>query len=211
VFATAAELRRGFGSGTVRTVMGDDVTVSPDTTVAFDVVDPDVATVTGSFLGPVADGPAWLAAMAAAGITATGTPVTDRDSIKVEVHMADAVAAVTARLDAAKLYAARVEPVTRHYETTWKVLAASLPGSLASGSGTTIPNDRVDLAGIYVTHSVPADAYVVITGDEPGDYGYAWPITIALGVFAALFAWGCVVAVRRDWLSSVSVSAAPPR
>jgi hypothetical protein len=199
VFATAAEVRRGFASGTLRTVSGDEVHAGVDTEVAFDVVDPGAAIVVASFVPELPDAAAWLAALEAAKLPHTGTPVVERDAVRIELAMPDAVATATARLADAKLYATRVDPVTRHHEMTWAMLAASPPGAFAADGGA-IPEAQVDLVGVFVTRTVPDDAYALITGEEPDDYDYVLPISIALGAFALLFAWGFVHAVRRDWL-----------
>ncbi len=206
VFASAAELRRGFATGTIRTVTGDDVHAAADTVVAFDVVDPSSAVIIGSFVQDVPDGPAWLVALGSAGISIPdpgAVATTDRDSIRVEVRVDDAVASVTSKLDAAKLFAARVEPVTRHYQAPWQTIAGSPAGAfVVGGSDGSVPEGRVELAGIYAARDVPDGAYALITGEDPDDASYAWPVTIALGVFTLLFGWAFVIAVRRDWLSS---------
>jgi hypothetical protein len=203
VFASAAELRRGFATGTIRTITGDDVHAAADTMVAFDVVDPSSAVIIGSFVQDVPDGPAWLAALGSAGIPVASS-TTDRDSIRVEVHVDGAVASTTSKLDAAQLFAARVEPVTRHYQATWQTIAASPAGTFAvtGAAEASVPEDRVELAGIYAARDMPDGAYALITGEDPDDASYAWPVTIALGLFTLLFGWAFVIAVRRDWLSS---------
>jgi hypothetical protein len=199
MFATVGELRRAFQTGTLRTVTGDDVHVDAATEVAFDIVDPDAAVIVCSFVDQLPDGPSWLAALGSAGIPLAGQPVLERDAVLVDVTLPQAVATATTRLDDAKLYAARVDPVTRHYDTTWATIAGSPSGALATGSAA-VPDARADLVGVYVARSVPEDAYAVITGETPDDYDYVLPLTIALGVFTALFGWAFVRAIRRDWL-----------
>jgi hypothetical protein len=115
------------------------------------------------------------------------------------VTLPQAVATATSRLDAAELYAARVDPVTRRYDTTWATIAASPSGALATGSAT-VPDARADLVGVYAARTVPEDSYALVTGETPDDYDYVLPLTIALGVFTALFAWAFARAIRRDWL-----------
>jgi hypothetical protein len=199
VFATVGELRKAFASGTLRTVTGDEVRADAATKVAFDIVDPNAAVVVCSFVEALPDAPSWLAALGSANIPVTGQPVVERDAVLVDVTLPDAVAVATSRLDAAMLYAARVDPVTRRYDTTWATIAASPAGALATGSAS-VPDANTDLVGVYVARSVPDDAYALTTGETPDDYDYVWPLTIALGVFAAVFAWGFARAIRRDWL-----------
>ena len=104
---------------------------------------------------------------------------------------------ITSKLEAANLWAARVEPITRHYETTW----GALRGSSAAGftvEATTIPDARLDLVGLYVNRAIPAGAYALITSERPEDYWYVLPIMVALVLIGLLFAWALVRAVRRD-------------
>src|SRR5690606_4608409 len=106
----------------------------------------------------------------------------------------------TKKLEAANLWAARVEPITRHHETTWATLQASATQGTLQLDGQTVPDAAVDLVGLYVARDIPAGAYAVIVGENPQDYWYVMPITVALAVILLLFAWALVRAVRRDVL-----------
>nr|HEX4315766.1 hypothetical protein [Kofleriaceae bacterium] len=199
VFATPAELRGGFATGAFRTVTHDQAHATADAKVAFDVLDPGAAVIVASFVDDLPDAAAWLAALDKAGIPHGPAAPPDRDSVNIPVTVPDAVATTTAKLDDAKLFASRVDTVTHHYETTWGALASSPAGAFKVGA-VSVPDAQIDLVGVFVTRTIPDDAYVVIVGDEPGDYSYVLPVTIVLGGFALLFAWAFVRAVRRDWL-----------
>lgn len=209
-FATAAAIRAGLAGGPITTVAGDRITVADSDHVAFDVVDPSRSLIVASFTGkrdpapddpghgPLTDANLWLAELARHGVTATvsATPG-EADSILGQVRLDVAMSApdVTAKLEGAKLWAVRVEPVTRHHETTWGALRGSPAGGFTV-DGQTVPDAQVDLVGLFVQRGVPSDAYALLTGERPAEYWYILPFTIALSVIALLFAWALARAIR---------------
>jgi hypothetical protein len=195
VFAAASAVRAGLASGKVQTVAGETVAVAANDKVAFDVIDPGVVRIIGALNDKYPNAAAWTAALAKAGITPTGAPQATTEQVTYEV--AGSVSELTTKLQAASLWAARVDPVTRHYDTTWGALAGSSPAGFTV-NGTTIPEAELDLVGLYVARGIPADAYALITGEKPGDFWYVLPIAIALAAIAVLFAWVLVRAVKRD-------------
>lgn len=209
-FATTANLRAAFATGQLTTVSGDQLRIADSDRVAFDVVDPGrallVATLTGKRdpstedpgHGPLTDGALWIAELAKHGIPATATAPGPADAVigQVRLEAAMSVADVEKKLEAAKLWAARVERVTQHHETTWGALRASPAGGLAV-DGRTIPDAHVDLVGLFVQRGVPRDAFVLLTEERPTDYWHVTPITIALAVIGLLFAWALVRALRE--------------
>ncbi|MBA3821535.1 MAG: hypothetical protein H0X17_21810 [Deltaproteobacteria bacterium] len=209
VFALATTVRAGFATTTIRTVDGDEVKVSDTDRVAFDVIDPALAAVVATFTGgtpdhtALLDGAAWTAELARLGIPATPLPPDDRDralgQVRFDVTMP--VPAVTEKLEAAKLWAARVEPVTRHHQTTWGELEKSPAGSFTFGT-TSIPEAQLDLVGIHATRAIPADAYVLIANEKPQEFWYILPILIAVALIGLLFLWGLIRTIRRDLLPS---------
>lgn len=200
VFATSAATRAGFATGKVTTVAGDTVTLADRDQVAFDLVDTDSALIVAAINERFPTVQAWVTALSAAGITPgapIGTVTPETSQVRFEVNLPGAVAAITSKLEAANLWAARVEPITRHYQTTW----GALRGSSTAGftvDATTIPDAQLDLVGLYVNRAIPDDAFVVITGERPQDYWHVLPITVALVLIGLLFAWALVRAVRRD-------------
>jgi len=200
VFAAATAIRAGFANGKVATLTGDQAAVADGDAVALDVVDPSTSTIVASFNERFPDAGAWNKALADAGITVAqpGTPDTALGQIRFT--SSGSVATTTEHLEKAGLWAARVEPVTHHYETTWATLKISTPAGLNVGSSTLIPDGQVDLVGVMVTRPIPSDAYALITGEQPDDYWYVLPITIALALIGLVFAWALVRAVRRDVL-----------
>ena len=198
VFVTPAALHAGAASGSVQTITGDAIKPAADDKLAFDVVDPDSSTVIGAISDKLPTAQAWAFAFTGAGIVADGTPETTRDTVRFHVRQgADVVAPL---LEAAKLWGARVEPVTTHYETTWSALAKT-PAGVPAGDKV-IPDAQIDLVGAYVARDVPAGALVLLTEERPADYWYVMPTTIALAAIGLIFAWALVRAVKRDVLSS---------
>lgn len=199
VFASAAAVRGGFATSRVDTVAGDTVAIGDGDAVALDVVDQNAATIAAAFNERLPDTAAWRAALDRAGLSPTATGAPDTALGQVRFTVAASVATTTIRLEHDKLWDARVEPVVRHYRTTWATLRRSPPAGLDLGAAT-LPDDQIDLIGLYVTRGIPPDAYAVITGESPGDYWYVMPITVALAAIVLVFAWALIRAIRRDLL-----------
>jgi hypothetical protein len=223
LFANAAGIRAGLSGGQVTTVTGDKISVADGDKVAFDVVDPARATIIATFIdaraasaddpghGPLTGAHLWIPELAKHGITATVSPTPGQsDAIlgQARLDVAMSVAAVTEKLEAAKLFAARVERVTRHHETTWGALRGSPAGAFTVG-GQAIPEAQIELVGLAVQRGVPGDAYALVTGELPQDYWYILPITVVLAIIGLLFAWALVRAVRE--IMPVRVPAPQPR
>ena len=201
LFATLAATRAGFSTGKVTTVSGEQVDVRDSDKVAFEIVDPSAAMVVCTFNEKHETVDACSRELHAAGIPTTPTPRLGRDQAYFEVtNIENAVATMTTKLEAAKLWGTRVDPVTRHYDTTWAKLKASSPAGITVDT-TTIPDAQIDLVGLYVVRALPSDAYAVILGEKPQDYWYVMPVTVVLAIIALIFAWALVRAVKRDLMS----------
>lgn len=196
VFAVADAVRAGFSSNAVRTVDGDSITIKDSDKVAYDMVDPNLSIVVATFTpgtpdhAALLDAGAWQKALDGLGITAKPIAIDDKDKAlgQARFDTQQSVVDVTQKLEGAKLWSARVEPVTRHQETTWGALKAA-------------PLDpQVDLVGIYVTRAIPEDAYALIVGEVPQDYWYIMPITIVVGVIGLLFLYALIRTIKRDFL-----------
>ncbi len=207
VFATAAAVRSGFGTSTIKTVDGDEAKIADGDRVAFDVIDPTLSTIVATFTpgtpdhAPLLDAAGWQKELDRIGVPAKPAAQDDRDKAlgQVRFDCQAPVADVTAKLEGGKLWSARVEPVTRHQQTTWGKLKAS-PAAGFTVDTATIPDAQLDLVGIYVTRPIPADAYALIIGEVPQDYWYILPVTIVVGAIGLLFLWAFVRTLRRDVL-----------
>jgi hypothetical protein len=201
VFATADAIRAGFATNNVQSVSGDPISIADSDKIGFDVIDPDTSVVIGTLGDKFPSARAWAMALVSAGVPVDGTPETTQQTVRYTV-LASA-ATIAPKLEKANLWAARVEPVTKHLETTWSVLRSASQGAAGLAfvvSGQTIPAAQVDLVGVYVARAVPADAYALLAEERPGDYWYVLPITIVLAAIGLLFAWALVRAVKRDLL-----------
>jgi len=197
VFASASAVRAGFATGKVAVVSGETADIKDADRVAFEVIEPNVVSIVCAFNDRFPNAGAWATALAAADIKSEGAPNATTEQARFEVR--GSVAEITTKLQAGKLFAATVEPVTRHLETTWGELKASSPAGFTV-KGVTVPDSEVDLVGLYVARGIPSDAYALLTDEKPADYWYVLPVTIALAAIALLFAWVLVRAVKRDLL-----------
>ncbi len=206
VFATPAAIAAGSATNAVKTVDGGDVTLADGDRIAYDLLAPDAAalyvTLTDKTLdhGPLLDVAQWQAHLASIGIPATPSPGTEqlarRDAVlrQARLDVAMPVAAVTQKLETAKLWA-RIEPVVRHHETTWRELKASM--ATTPGPTGAAPLAGVDLVGLYVMRGIPADARVLLVGEQPKDYWHVMPLTVVLALIGLLFAWALVRAFKE--------------
>ncbi|HTL38325.1 MAG TPA: hypothetical protein VL326_34580 [Kofleriaceae bacterium] len=200
VFATAAATRAGFSSNKVASVAGDQLDVRDSDRVGFEIVDASAATVVCTFNEKHENLAACTKELQTAGIPIPPTPREGRDQAYYDVTgVENAVATMTTKLEAAKLWGTRVDAVTRHYDTTWAKLKTSSPAGFTVDT-TTIPDAQIDLIGLYVVRSIPANAHAVILGEHPQDYWYVMPVTVLLSIIGLLFAWALVRAVKRDLL-----------
>ncbi|CAN5922439.1 hypothetical protein BH11MYX3_BH11MYX3_08440 [soil metagenome] len=209
LFATAAATRAGFAPGKVAIVSGETVPVADGDQVALDLVDPNSAVIVAALNERLPTADAWAAALVAAGITAGPAippPTGVSDQIRFEVKGPAAVASTTTKLEAATLWAARVESVTRHYQTTWGAMKASTAAGFTVAQGVTIPDGDLDLIGLYVNRGIPEGAYVVIEGERPADYWYVLPLSIGLALIGLVFLWALLRAVKRDLLPTPTPS-----
>ena len=190
-FASAADVRAAFATGKVKSVTGEQVAVADADRIAYDLVDPDAATIVCTLNERFPNPGAWASALAAAGLTVKQTPAAIPEQARFELAMPDAMAAAKTALEKAQLWAARLDPITRHVESTWGALKSAPPPDL----------DRADLVGLYVSRDIPSDAYALITDEKPADYWYVTWIVVALGAVVLVFAWALVRAVKRDVLA----------
>lgn len=200
VFAPPAAVRAAIATGTLRTVTGDDLALRDSDELAVDVIDLDASTLAATLNERFPDAKTWSAAIAAAGLTATQLPEPQSTAEVVRYSLAVPASVAAAQLEKAGLWAARVEPVLRSHRGTWAQLkAAASPQTLTIGTAA-VPDVQIDLVGVMVTRGVPEQAYALVSSEAPADYWYVRPISIALLVLGALFAWVLVRAVRRDLL-----------
>lgn len=199
MFAPASAVRSGFVTNKVSTVAGDTVAVRESDRVGFDVLEPALATVICSFGERHPNTAACSQVLADLGITVSGPPQEGREQTRYTITAPDAVATTRTALESAQMWSMIVEPVTKHYETTWGKLKTSGPAGFTVDA-VTLPDTQLDLIGLYVVRSIPDGAYALLGGEKPQDYWYVLPVTILVIVIGLLFAWALVRAVKRDLL-----------
>jgi hypothetical protein len=212
VFAKASSVRAGLAAGKVAMVTGDTISIADGDKVAIDILDPNAATIVAALNERFPDAASWAGALGRAGVP-VGQPLAplpnaSAHQVRFEVSGTNAVVDTTAKLEKAELWAARVEPLTRHYETTWGALKTSPATGFTVAANVTVPDAELDLVGFYVARGIPDGAYALITGDRPQQYWYVLPITIVLVLIGLLFAWVFVRAVKRDFLGPKPTPAA---
>lgn len=217
-FATVPAVRAGLAAGTVRGVSGDAIAVADSDRITFEVADAATAQIICVISDRLPTAAAWARALTSAGITTIGEPQSGDGAVRFTVKRelapgqqptggitghrppTDEVrGSLEAKLEAAQLWAARVEPITHHVDTTWGALKTS-PANALHVDGKVIADDQIDLIGIHVARALPVDAYVVIVGERPEDYWYIQPIIIGLGLMGVLFVFALYRAIRRDLL-----------
>jgi hypothetical protein len=186
------------GAPSVRDPWGDEIAANPATPaiVVEEVV--DGARVVAGIREFLPDEAAWLADFAKAGITVVGGKATEtaEKELTFEVQDPEGVAGVTRKLRAIQNYSFAAEPLVRRHQATWGELKAEAAG-LRAGA-VTVAWDNLDSAALTSARPVPGDAMVLVAGEKPDTYWYVWPVFIGLGLFAALFVWALVRAIRQD-------------
>jgi hypothetical protein len=190
-YISAEELRRARGAGATEltAVTGDRFTVADDDVVEIVVNDPDEVHVVASLDSFRKDAAAWSKALSDVGLVKT-----DAEPIAIEgqqvtfvVAQPGALAQTDAKLVAARLYGAKVVPIVRRNQHTWKELdGAALPAAF-------------QVAAVHAARPLPGDPWVVIVGESPDAYWYVRPLYALLVLFAALFAWALVRTARAEF------------
>jgi hypothetical protein len=202
-FVTGAELRRALATGktggNLAAITGPAITATGDTPIELDVIDPNAALVVTTYIERLKGASEWTDALAKAGVIAPGTApaTTGTDHAAWEVHGPAAVADAEKKLQAAQLWATRVDPVTVQKKAAWSQVASA--GDQITIDGATLPWSAVDVAALWVARPLPDGAYVLVVDEKPSDYWAVKPLYIALAVLGLLFAWALWRAVRRDF------------
>lgn len=201
VFAAPNAIRAALATGTLTDMFGAPRAITDNDRVVAELKDPEAATVVAVFYDKLPDVTHWTQALVAAGVIGPGVaPIaTSDDSASYPVREPNAVAAAIAKLEAAKLYTVRVEPLVKMVATTVGGLKKSSPDHLLFGDEA-IADAKLDVIGVYAQREIPAEAWVVLLGETREMYWHVKPLTYALLGLAALFAWAFVRTLRRDVL-----------
>jgi len=176
---------------------GSQLAVGPDTPVAIHEVLASEAELVARTTADRLDEEAWNLVLTNAGVLSPGErPYQGNErAFWYRVPAPEGLAALRAKLRAQNLFGVDVRPVVEVRDATWGQLAA-VPGGLRIGDRT-LPWSTVDRVSVALRHDIPADAVILLTGELPAAYWYLLPIYVVMGLFALLFAWALVRAVRR--------------
>lgn len=211
-FVTAEAVRTALAAaaGTVSGPAGDAIAVAADTPVHVYETAPDRVRIEVVATERLPDAAAWSRALAEIGLVATGATAEalgDEAWIFTAPATGDIEAIATALRDARLVPAARVLPLEIVHETTWGQLAAREDALVVAGKA--VPWGQVSWVTPMVARAVPADAWVIVTGESPEAYWYVLPLVAVLGVAALLFAWALARALWPRPDDAVPAPAAP--
>jgi len=201
-------------SAEVRDVAGDPVAVTAATPVT--VVERAVgeARVVCVATDGQPDERAWRAALERTGLVAAGAPLDGKTDAtwSFRVPAPDGVEPVAARLVAARLFAARAEPVDRTFRATWRDLAVQGDALLVPDGGQVQRVSAASVAAILVEamRRPPDDARVLVTTDRPGDYWHVTALFAVLAALALVFAWALWRGLRAAPAPAQPDSPGPP-
>jgi hypothetical protein len=132
-------------------------------------------------------------ALEAAGLAPIPVGTTDGESWTYEI--ASDAEPVRAKLREARLFSAGVEPKLVRHEGT--VGAFRVDGDQVVLGDRRVPRAAVAHVAVYAPATIPADAWVLVSGDTPARLWYMRPLYGVLGVIALLMIWALVVDVRH--------------
>lgn len=174
-------------------VHGDPLAPGPDTPVVIEEIVTGVAIVNVVKTDTITDVAAAKRELARAEVgTATLAEQADKSwSFEVEGDPA----AIAAKLRQGHIFGAEARPkvVARKGKASELTVTA---GQVTLG-GFLVPRAAIDHIELDVTPVIPADAWVLLTGDSPARLWYMAPLYIGLGVIALLMGWALAVAIRH--------------
>ena len=146
------------------------------------------------------DEAAWRAALEQAGLRTGGAAVENKAAATwtFEVAAPDGIDAVAARLVAARLFAADVQPIDRTHRAMWSMLSVAGDELVVPYGVATARVAFADVAAIlaHAPRRAPAGARVLVATDRPADYWHVTAIYVVLVVLALAFAWALWRGVR---------------
>ncbi len=187
-------------ASTVTGPAGDAIAVSASTPVHVHETAPDRVHIEVISTPRLPDAAAWAKVLSEIGLVAPdATAAAGEKHVGVQTWLftapatGDLEAIETALLDA-RLVAARALPIEIVHDTTWSQLAARDDALVVGGRA--VPWEQISWITPIVSRAVPADAWVLVTGEAPESYWYVLPLVAVLGLSALLFAWALLRALR---------------
>ncbi len=175
-------------------VHGEPLTVAPDTAVTVEERVPDVAIVTMVRTDTIADEAAAVKALQDLGLVFTPVPVEKTDaSWTFQVNATPDAAA--AKLRDGRLFGAAAE--AKIVEHTGRVAELQVTSDGVVIAGHPVGRAAIDHLEILVPMTIPAEAWVLLTGDTPARLWYMPPLYGGLAVISLLMGWALAVAIRH--------------
>jgi hypothetical protein len=200
--AAVEALRAGGGPVEVRDVAGDPVAVAPETPVTLVERAVGEARVVGFATDTQRDENAWRAALERAGVIAAGVPLERKTDAtwSFRVPAPGGIEPIAARLVAARLFAARAEPVDRTYRASWRDLRAEGNDLVVPQAGGPALVQAASVRALVAEagRRAPPDARVLVATDRPEDYWHVTALYAVLGALALLFAWALWRGLRPE-------------
>ncbi len=183
-------------SPTVADPAGSPLPVGAGTPVTVAIEVPGRAELVARVTADRRDEKAWNLALESAGVLPTGGRPRQSTELAFwyEVAAPTGLDPIRQRLVERHLFSVDVVPVVETETTTWDQLRAS-DGALTV-AGRAVPWQQVSRITVSVPRTLPGDAVVVLTDEQPAAYWYLLPIYISLVLFALLFGWALVRSVR---------------
>jgi len=175
-----------------RDVHGEALQVTPQTRVTVEERVRDAALVTLVKTDTILDEPGARRALETAGLPGRAVDKT-ATSWTYEVAVDQAVAGE--KLRAARLFGAAAEPKQVTHDGTAAELR--IDADNVTLGARVIPRAAVTLVAAYTPSSVPADAWVLHSGDTPARLWYMRPVYGLLALITLLMVWALVVDLRH--------------
>jgi len=185
------------GAAAVTDPAGGPLAIAADTPVTVHEIIRGRAELVARATADRLDEAAWNLVLTNAGVLPPGERAY-QGSVRAfwyRVPAAEGLAALRTKLRADNLFAVDVRPVVETRRTTWGQLAAT-SGGVRFGERSIAWTD-IDRASVSIGHTIPAEAVILLTHEQPATYWYLLPIYVAMALLALLFAWALFRAVRR--------------
>jgi hypothetical protein len=215
-WVSADVLASSAGGAQLKDVHGDTVAVTGDTPIELDERVAGVALVTLYTNDTIKNEAGARAALVTAGFqpAATTAKATDR-SWTFEVPAPDGLPGLRAAISKANLYAAMAsdsvaDEIVRHAGNWKDVTVDTAARQVKLADGGSFPLASVASLIAYVKPTLPADAEILLVGEQPADFWYVLPLYGLLVLVMGLMVWALVRGLRTDGPTALPYSIQAP-
>ena len=195
---SAARAALGDQSPSVPTLDGDTIALTPESALEVVQTVADRALITAAKTDDHPDRERWRAALGHAGIPPlpSGREEASPTSWTFEIAAPGGADEIAARLVEARLFAARSDPLTLSYSTTWRELGGR--GDELEVGDRGIPWSEVSGLAVSAAPHSPRGATFLISGESPESYWFLPPLFALLALSTALFGWALWLGLRPE-------------